>query len=139
MRILFILILTMATQHNAQQQSAQGQQAPFALPAQLPFGPDIIDRDIFELIGLRDIADKDRAEMMTVIMDTIYNRVIARILDNFNTEEQKELEKALEKKDLKKVNEMLATKELPDYMTLLAEETVLYKVQLATMFAPKAA
>ncbi len=129
----------MALQQNAQQQSAQGQQVPFSLPTQLPFGPDIIDRDIFELIGLNGIADKDRAEMMTVIMDTIYNRVIARILDNFNVEEQKELEKALEKKDLKKVNEMLASKELPDYMTLLAEETVLYKVQLATMFAPKAA
>ncbi|MEK7648517.1 MAG: hypothetical protein AAB400_01225 [Patescibacteria group bacterium] len=129
----------MATQQNAQQQSTQGQQTTFQLPAQLPFGPEIIDRDIFELIGLKDIADKDRAEMMTVIMDTIYNRVIARILDNFNPQEQKELEKGLEKKDLKKVNEMLAGKELPDYMTLLAEETVLYKVQLATMFAPKAA
>ncbi len=118
---------------------AQQQNTPFQLPARLPFGPDIIDRDIFELIGLKDVNDKDRSEMMVVIMDTIYNRVIARILDNFNTEEQKELEKALEKKDLKKVNEMLASKELPDYMSLLAEETVLYKVQLASMFAPKAA
>lgn len=126
-------------QQNAQQQTGGTQSVPFALPAKLPFGPDIVDRDIFELLGLKDIGDKDRAEMLTVIMDTIYNRVIARILDNFNVEEQKELEKALEKKDLKKVNDMLAGKELPDYMTLLAEETVLYKVQLAAMFAPKAA
>ncbi len=129
----------MAQQQSAQQQAGGKQNVPFALPAQLPFGPEIIDKDIFELIGLKDVGDKDRTEMMTVIMDTIYNRVIARILDNFNVEEQKELEKALEKKDLKKVNEMLADKELPDYMSLLAEETVLYKVQLATMFTPKAA
>ncbi len=129
----------MAQQQSAHQQASGNQSVPFQLPAQLPFGPEIIDQDIFELIGLKDIGDKDRSEMMIVIMDTIYNRVIARILDNFNAEEQKELEKALEKKDLKKVNEMLAGKELPDYMALLAEETVLYKVQLATMFAPKAA
>lgn len=129
----------MTQQQSAQQQTGGKQNVPFALPAKLPFGPDIVDRDIFELLGLKDIGDKDRAEMLTVIMDTIYNRVIARILDNFNVEEQKELEKALGKKDLKKVNEMLAGKELSDYMTLLAEETVLYKVQLAAMFAPKAA
>lgn len=129
----------MAQQQSAQQQASDKQNVPFALPAQLPFGPDIVDKDIFDLIGLKDIGDKDRAEMMTVIMDTIYNRVIARILDNFNAEEQKELEKALEKKDLKKVNEMLASKELPDYMALLAEETVLYKVQLAAMFAQRSA
>lgn len=129
----------MAQQSSAQQQTGGKQSVPFALPAKLPFGPDIVDRDIFELLGLKDIGDKDRAEMLTVIMDTIYNRVIARILDNFNVEEQKELEKALGKKDLKKVNDMLAGKELPDYMSLLAEETVLYKVQLAAMFAPKAA
>lgn len=129
----------MANQQSAQQQASGKQNTAFQLPAQLPFGPEIIDKDIFELIGLKDIEDKDRAEMMIVIMDTIYNRVIARILDNFNGIEQKDLEKALEKKDLKKVNEMLDGKELPDYMSLIAEETVLYKVQLATMFTPKAA
>lgn len=129
----------MAQQDSTTQQGTQVQGGA-ATPLQPPisFGPEIIDQDIFDLIGLKGIADKDRSEMMTVIMDTIYNRVLARILDNFTPDEQKELEAALDKKDSAKVNEMLKSKELPDFVTLLAEETILYKVQLATMFAPKA-
>lgn len=132
-------MLFMAQQDpNSQQQSSQTQ-GDTASPIRPPisFGPEIIDQDIFDLIGLKGIADKDRSEMMTVIMDTIYNRVLARILDNFTPDEQRELEAALDKKNSAKVNEMLKSKELPDFVTLLAEETILYKVQLATMFAPK--
>lgn len=129
----------MAHQDSNMQQGAQTQTgATTPLRPPISFGPEIIDQDIFDLIGLKGIADKDRSEMMTVIMDTIYNRVLARILDNFTPDEQKELEAALDKKKSAKVNEMLKSKELPDFVTLLAEETILYKVQLATMFAPKA-
>ncbi len=99
---------------------------------------DIINDDIFTLLGLPNISDDQKRDMITEILQTVKNRIMARLFDVFTLEERDAIEAAFSEKDYQKVNAMLAEKGMDDFTSLVAQEVMLYKLELVSTFNPQA-
>ena len=96
---------------------------------------DIANKDIFELLGLSEMPDDKKQEMLSTMLKTINNRILARILDNFSKEERAQLDMAFDRNDKATIGQMLLNKGLPDIEQLTAEEALLLKIELVNNFA----
>lgn len=94
---------------------------------------DIVNDDIFTLMGIPNASDDQKQSLMTLMMQTVQNRVLARILDLFDTKERKKIDAAFAKKDLATVNAMLAQKGMPEFLALVAQEVMVYKAEAASL------
>lgn len=55
-------------------------------PSTLSF-EQVLDRDIFDLLGLHTLPEKERNALRAVMEETVKNRIIARIVDQFSAAE----------------------------------------------------
>lgn len=90
---------------------------------------DIVNDDLFTLLGVPGASDEQKQKIMSSMIVTVQNRVLARLMDLFDEQEREQLNAALEKKDLKAVDEMLAAKGMPEFLALVAQEAILYKAE----------
>lgn len=58
-------------------------------------------------LGLNDLPEKDRNEMVANLAEALQNRITTRVMDTLSDEEKKELDKIVEAGDDKKVGEYL--------------------------------
>ena len=91
---------------------------------------DLVNKDIFELMGLQDISAKEREDMLITMIETVQNRMLARVADSFEADELDRLQELFEKKDNKAIDEMFAAKGLPDFVALTAQEFFVYKLDI---------
>lgn len=100
---------------------------------------DLFSADIFEYLGLSDLDDSQKKELLSIMFETVQGRVVSRVLDAFETEEQRmQFEQALEDKDAQTVDDLLASRGLPGITQLVAEEVVLYKIEVMNLFKQEA-
>jgi len=94
---------------------------------------DILDKDVFELIGGQDLPEEKKKELYLKIAQTIHNRTIGRIYNQISDSEGQELDKLLETDDTAKVQEYLRNKgiDLPSFLT---QEALAYKVEIYELF-----
>lgn len=85
----------------------------------------ILDKDIIELIGLKDITSEKKQELLENMMNTIENRVFARVVETLKKEGK--LEEYDKAEDLDKFLE----EEGIDIDKMFIEESTFYKFQLA--------
>ena len=109
--------------------AAQGQQSKSIFP------DDIFGTDIFAYLGLTHITPSQKKQLLTTMLETIQGRVVSRMLDAFDERQRGDLEKVLEDKDVDTINAVLETKGLPPITQLIAEEVVLYKIEVMSLFA----
>ncbi|MBI2484166.1 hypothetical protein HYV71_03210 [Candidatus Uhrbacteria bacterium] len=96
---------------------------------------DLFSADIFEYLGLTDLDDDQKKELLSIMLETVQGRVVARILDVFETEKERvQFEQALKDKDVETVDDLLASKDIPGITQLVAEEVVLYKIEVMNLF-----
>lgn len=87
--------------------------------------------DIFDILGLAGIQSQKRQEIATDMIETIQNRIIARLQDALPTDAQDSLIVLLNSKDRSATLALLSAHNLPSLETMAVEEGLIYKHQLA--------
>ena len=87
--------------------------------------------DIFELLGIQAASSERKQSILETMMDTVQNRVLARILDSL-TDVQIEAFQAATAKGDDEARQFLADQSI-DLIQLTAEEAIVYKGQILSM------
>ncbi len=96
---------------------------------------DFLTADIFEYLGLTGLTSAQKAQLLATMLETIQTRVVGRLLDVFKDDaERGKLEKALEDKDTEAINTLLSSRGFPNMEELIAEEVVMYKLEVMKLF-----
>lgn len=93
---------------------------------------ELIDKDIFSLLGIQDASDAKKKEMNDNMIITVQNRVLARILDSLDDAALREYETILDSGDDKKANEFLLAHNI-DLTKITTEEALLYKTEIVNL------
>lgn len=93
---------------------------------------DIIDKDIFELLAAKDMAQEKKQELYQKMAETVQNRVIARIDDALSEPDRQEWLKILDEQNKEKAEAFLRERNL-DAPKMLIEEALIYKMELVNL------
>lgn len=93
---------------------------------------ELINKDIFELLGLQNLSEPQKKQMNDDMTATIQNRVLARVLDSLDDAGLKEYEAILDSGDEKKANEFLIAHKI-DLTKITTEEALLYKTEVVNL------
>lgn len=98
------------------------------VPEMTPEG--LLEKEIFELLGLQSVPEDKRQEMVAVMVETIENRVLARVLDSLTEEDQSKFDELLDGGD-DRAHRFLMGKGI-DLTRLALEEVMFYKATLVS-------
>ena len=88
------------------------------------------DQSIFDLLEIQDFPEDKKNKIMKDMMDTINNRVIARVLDLLNENNLHEKFKSLvEENNLEEIEIFLHDQDI-DLKKIAVEESLLYKMEI---------
>ena len=93
---------------------------------------DILNKDILELMGAKDMPDEKKKELYQKMLETIQNRVIARIDDMLTDEEAAEWKKIVDENNHQKNQEFLQRKNI-DIKKLYTQELLIYKMEMVNL------
>lgn len=97
---------------------------------------DILDKDLLELMGAKDMPEDKKAELYEKMAKTVQDRAVARIDDQLDEQGRAEFIKLIDEGDKVKVEEYLRSKNI-DVAKLLIEEAIIYKTQMMSMLKQK--
>ncbi|MBI2645371.1 hypothetical protein HYW94_04340 [Candidatus Uhrbacteria bacterium] len=86
--------------------------------------------DFFQVPELADCTDEQRERIIALFLRMVQNRVIVRILDASNKQEQQALDNLLQIQDTGAINAFLTEKGLPNMEDMIVEEAVASKSEL---------
>lgn len=98
---------------------------------------DLTRRDIFDILGVERIPNEEREEYMETMLETIMERVFVRIIDSCSDEQCRKINDALSMNNREGLNHLLSMGNLPDFDTLVAEEALVYKFEIYSLFHGK--
>lgn len=93
---------------------------------------DILDKDLLDLMGAKNMSDEDKAAMYEKMATTVQDRVMLRIYDALTDKERSEFATIVDSGDAGKTNEFLLGKNL-NVPKLLVQEAVLYKLEIMSL------
>lgn len=99
---------------------------------------ELFNKDVFELLGISDVAADKRQAMLTSMTKIIEGRVMARILDALTPAERQQLEQASDANYNQVMKECLAAHQLT-VEEISAEESVMLKLELTGVSQSKTA
>lgn len=97
---------------------------------------DLIDKDIFELLNMKDAPEAKKKEITDNMLQTVQNRVLARILDTLEEPEVRQYEELIDAGDEQKMVAFLNSKNI-DLNNLTAEEALRYKTEIVNLISAK--
>ncbi len=92
----------------------------------------IVTTDILELMGAKDMADPERERLYKTMLETIQNRVIARLADKLPDEDLAAWEAIVESGDSTEHHAFLAEKQI-DLDALFRQEALFYKIEMVEL------
>lgn len=92
-------------------------------------GADVLNGDIFALLGLTGMSDEDKADLLKTMLDTIETRVVARIDDTLTDEDAEEWKQIVDANDQAQNQAFLAKHDI-DLPKLYATEALIYKAEM---------
>lgn len=92
---------------------------------------DIIEKDIFELLGAQTLSDAEKQDLAAKMLETINLRVIDRIDEGFSDEEIGEWGNLINEGKTEKIDQFMKSKNI-DVEALMLEEALKYKAEIAT-------
>lgn len=95
---------------------------------------DILEKNIFDLIGAQALSEEEKQKMETQMKDTIYNRAIARVDEQLPEEKQSEFKAVLDRGQTDEIEQFFQGNGV-NIQQLLMEEAIIYKTELASLFA----
>ena len=96
---------------------------------------DIIEKDVFQLLGLEGSSEEDKKKVIDDMLETIQNRVVARLHDSLSEEDRSELERLNEAGNDDVVNQFLKARGI-DINQITAEEALFYKTEILGISKP---
>lgn len=93
---------------------------------------NIIEKDLFDILGAKNMPENQKRDILTKALETVQNRVIARISDKLSEAEVDEWKKILETGNQQEAQKYMLSKDV-DVPALLAQETIIYKTELAEL------
>ena len=97
---------------------------------------ELVDKNIFELLGLKDASEDKKKEIMDNMMQTVQNRVLSRILDSLSDEDLKEFDKLTAENKTEEINKFLNAKGV-NLAQISAEEALNYKTEIINQMAAR--
>lgn len=94
---------------------------------------DLIDKDIFELLGLKDADQKRKDKIIADMLETIENRVTERMLDALDMVGEAENFDKLVDADDQVAADALLLKHGIDLSQISLEESMLYKAEIVNL------
>lgn len=90
----------------------------------------ILSKNIFDILGLSDLPEDQKAEMLQKMLQIIYQRVVARIMDVVPENALRELKNAIDTEDEKAATAVLAQHGMMSFPELMAEEALFMKYEM---------
>lgn len=97
---------------------------------------EILDKDIIELMGLKDVPDEKKAEIYEKMTQTIQDRVFLRVDEILDVESKQQFAQVLEKGDQAAIKEFLQSKEV-NVPQIMMQETMFYKLEIMSLLKTK--
>jgi len=89
----------------------------------------LLQQDIFTSLGLEDLAESERTELLDTMLATIKDRVLARVLDELSAEQKTNLTQLVDAGRAEEVSEFVA-EHVPDLEALMNQEAIRYKAEM---------
>lgn len=96
---------------------------------------DILNKDILELMGAKDMPEDKQNQLYTKMLQTIQNRVILRIADELEEEVVAEWQQLVASNNKFQIDEFLHNHQI-DMDKLMIEETITYKAEMIELSSP---
>jgi len=93
----------------------------------------LLDKDILEIIGGKDLSQEKKEKLYTRMAETIQNRVIARIYDKLSEENAIQVDSLLESDDKNQLEQFLKEKNI-DLAKMLLAEAIVYKSEMIELY-----
>ena len=93
---------------------------------------EILETDILDLIGAKNLSEDEKNQLYKTMLDTISDRVFARVDAIMSDDEVKKMKDFAEKNDKNGFDKFIAGKGL-NMETMFQEEAALYKVELLSL------
>jgi hypothetical protein len=90
---------------------------------------DLIEGDIFELLGLQNLSEEEKEDIMAKIIEGLQSRVVLRIDDLVGEEDRKKFYDLLDQSKDEEINSFLASKNI-NVPQITAEEALLQKNEI---------
>lgn len=114
----------MPTKKNLQPQPSEGTQAKTSN------NDDIVSKNIFAILGLSDLPEDQKAKMLQKMLQIIYQRVVARIMDVLPEDALRNLKRAIDVQDEKIATALLTQHGMMSFPELMAEEAIFIKYEM---------
>jgi len=93
---------------------------------------NIIDGDLLDLLGAKNMSDDEKLALYEKMTQTLQDRVLLRVDDALNDEDQKIFSQLVTEGDQAKINEFLLSRNI-EVPKLLVEEALIYKVEIMSL------
>ncbi len=91
---------------------------------------DVIKKNIFDILGLSSIPKNQKDEMLQKMLQIVYQRVVARIMDVLSENASRNLKLAIDSGDEKTANALLIKHGLLSFTEMMAEEALFLKYEM---------
>ncbi len=100
-----------------------------------PTQDDIISKNIFDILGLAALPGDQKKEMLQKMLQIIYQRVVARIIDVLPEDVIRQLKLAIDAEDEKTATALLAKYGMPSFSEMMGEEALFLKYEMDVLSA----
>lgn len=91
---------------------------------------DVSRANIFSILGLDDLTDKDKSVLLEKMLTIIYQRVVERLITALSDEDLYDLNTALANEDERATTAVLVRNGFPLFSEMMAEEAVFFKYEM---------
>lgn len=95
-----------------------------------PAQDDVVSKNIFDILGLGKLPDDQKAQMLQKMLQIIYQRVVARIMEILPEEALRTLKDAIDRQNEDAATAVLKKHGLLSFPELMAEEALFLKFEM---------
>lgn len=93
---------------------------------------EYLNKDIFELLGAKNIPNENKDKITNKMLETIQQRVIGRVLDQLSDQDYDELKEILKSKDENRFDQFYKKTGI-SLVEIFSEEALLYKIEIVNL------
>lgn len=98
--------------------------------SQTTISDDLMGKNIFDILGLADLPDDQKQPILQKMLQIVYQRVVARIMDVLPEDAMRQLKLAIDAEDEKTVIALLAQHGLQPFPEMMTEEALCMKYEM---------
>lgn len=96
---------------------------------------DVLDKDILDLMGADNLPAEKKQQLYATMVDTINNRVIARVADQLPEPDLEQWQQLAETGDNAQMEQFLRDRNI-DVAQLMLQEALIYKAEMVELAKP---